>query len=216
MRRKIVGYSFAIFLVAAMTFGVAALLVTIFSRKQEAKNPYLKFVEVNEDTTDPAVWGVNWPREFDGYKRTADASRTKYGGSEAMPQQKLDRDPWLKKMFSGYAFSIDYRDRRGHAYMLFDQEHTERVTKKPQPGACLHCHASIIPAYRFVGKGDVMRGFAEVCAMTYQQAHDLVDDDGRKLVEHPVSCVDCHDPATMQLRVTRPGFINGIKALKAK
>jgi nitrite reductase (cytochrome c-552) len=30
---------------------------------------------------------------------------------------------------------------------------------------------------------------------------------------HPVSCVDCHDPATMQLRVTRPGFINGIQAL---
>ena len=30
---------------------------------------------------------------------------------------------------------------------------------------------------------------------------------------HPVACVDCHDPKTMQLRVTRPGFLRGIRAL---
>jgi len=30
---------------------------------------------------------------------------------------------------------------------------------------------------------------------------------------HPVSCVDCHDPANMSLRVTRPGFIRGIAEL---
>ena len=28
----------------------------------------------------------------------------------------------------------------------------------------------------------------------------------RKEVAHPVACIDCHDPRTMQLRVTRPGF----------
>jgi nitrite reductase (cytochrome c-552) len=32
---------------------------------------------------------------------------------------------------------------------------------------------------------------------------------------HPVSCVDCHDPKSMELRVTRPGFIRGIQALAA-
>ena len=39
--------------------------------------------------------------------------------------------------------------------------------------------------------------------------------EARKLVKHPVACIDCHDPKTMQLRVTRPGFIEGIRALKA-
>jgi nitrite reductase (cytochrome c-552) len=39
---------------------------------------------------------------------------------------------------------------------------------------------------------------------------------GHELGEaHPVSCIDCHDPKTMQLRVTRPGFINAITALAA-
>jgi nitrite reductase (cytochrome c-552) len=34
-------------------------------------------------------------------------------------------------------------------------------------------------------------------------------------VTHPVACIDCHDPDTMQLRVTRPAFMEGIRALKA-
>ncbi|HET7539808.1 MAG TPA: ammonia-forming cytochrome c nitrite reductase subunit c552, partial [Polyangiaceae bacterium] len=32
---------------------------------------------------------------------------------------------------------------------------------------------------------------------------------------HPVSCVDCHEPTSMTLRVSRPGFIRGIQALAA-
>ena len=79
-------------------------------------------------------------------------TRTRYGGiARRCREQKLERDPWLKRMFAGYAFSIDYRDRRGHAYMLADQEQTKRVTERPQPGACLHCHASVIPTYRRLG-----------------------------------------------------------------
>ena len=39
--------------------------------------------------------------------------------------------------------------------------------------------------------------------------------DARKLVNHPVACIDCHAPDTMQLRITRPGFLEGIAALKA-
>lgn len=208
---------------------VTALLVNIFHRKEEARNPYLKLVNVTEDTTDPAPWGMNWPREYDQYKRTSEASRTNFGGGDApAAREKAERDPWLTRMFAGYAFSLDYRDRRGHAYMLLDQEKTRRVTERPQPGACLHCHASIIPTYRKAGDGDVMKGFEKVCAMKYQDAHALVVKTGSenpvpsltgqdfKHVEgaHPVSCVDCHDPRTMELRVTRPGFINGIKALK--
>jgi nitrite reductase (cytochrome c-552) len=98
--------------------------------------------------------------------------------------------------------------------MLIDQEMTERVKQRPQPGACLHCHSSVMPLYRFAGNGDVMKGFAEVCKMSYQEAREMKDADGKPLVQHPVGCVDCHDPNTMQLRITRPAFINGIKALK--
>jgi nitrite reductase (cytochrome c-552) len=197
--------------VAIAAAGVTALLINIFERKAEARVPFVRVVDVGEDDTDPAQWGKNWPGEYDGYQRTAITTRTRFGGhggSEAMPAEKIERDPWLKRMFLGYAFSIDYRDRRGHAYMLADQEATERLTK-PQTGSCLHCHASILPLYRQLGGGDVMKGFAESYQHSYQDLNQMLHDSNHA---HPVSCVDCHDPKTMALRVTRPGFILGIQA----
>src|SRR5690242_21569553 len=197
---------------AAATAGVVALLVNIFERKVEGRAPYVRVVEVGENDTDPAKWGKNWPAEYDSYKRTAITTRTKFGGhggSEALPEEKIERDPWLKRMFLGYAFSIDYRDRRGHAYMLEDQEGTERLTK-PQSGSCLHCHASIMPLYRQLGGGDAMKGFLDTYKASYQDLSQKLHDSGHA---HPVSCVDCHDPKDMTLRVTRPAFIRGIQAL---
>jgi nitrite reductase (cytochrome c-552) len=189
---------------AAVTTGIVALLMNIVQRKDEAREHFLKVVELDEDTIDPAVWGQNFPREYDSYLRTADDARAPRGGSEAIPS-KLDADPRLRRIFAGYPFSVDYRERRGHAHMLEDQDNTERVRQFKQPGACLHCHASIIPAYRTAGDGDVMKGFQAVCAMPLS--------DARKLVNHPVACIDCHDPKTLQLRVTRPGFLKGIREL---
>ena len=204
-----------LFLVAmGAAVGATAMLMNISERKREAERPYTLLQPVTEDDTDPAVWGVNWPRQYDAYQRTAISTRTRFGGhggSEAMPEQKIERDPWLKRMFKGYAFSIDYRDRRGHAYMLADQEATERLTK-PQSGSCLHCHASIMPVYRALGDGDAMAGFEQTHAMSYQELNAMLHESGNG---HPVSCVDCHQPNTMRLRVTRPGFINGIAALAA-
>jgi len=207
---------------AGLTVLLLALLTNIFERKQEARQPFVRVVEVTEDTLDPKVWGQNWPYEYDSYLKTATPTTTKYGGrgpgaSDSGPaEQKLDRDPWLKRIFAGYAFSLDYRDRRGHAFALFDQEQTRRVTEKQQPGACIQCHASNLALYRFAGKGDVMKGFEIVSGLPYQEARNMKDDKGQPLVQHSIACADCHDPKTMALRVTRPGFINGIRALKAK
>jgi nitrite reductase (cytochrome c-552) len=231
--------------VAFATFGITALLVTIFEHRQESRTPFVRLVEVNELSTDPVPWGMNWPYEFDTYRRTVDDSETEFGGSSAMPASKLEEHPWLRRLYAGYAFSIDYREARGHAYMLLDQEVTERVTKRPQTGACLHCHASIIPTYRRLGvegageKADtgslaadfnwpaVMKGFEIASKMDYQAAHAELSktpdgtsprnsSDAQHLGDpHPVSCIDCHDPQTMHVRVTRPGFIKGIAALAA-
>ena len=211
--------------VAGSTAVIAGLLVNIFQRKQEAKNPYLRFVDVSNDTTDPAEWGKNWPREYDGYLRTVLSTRAKYGGGSAsesmLPPEKAEKNPWLTRMFAGYAFAIDYRDRRGHANMLTDQESTKRTKERKQPGSCLHCHASVIPLYRQTGaelvptaspSEQLQKGFEAIGKLDYWEANAKLEKSGHK---HPVSCVDCHDPKSMQLRVTRPGFINGIKALKA-
>ena len=211
MKKLLLG---TIVLVALAAAGVTALLVNIFERKSEARNPYVRLVEVTDDTTDPAKWAPNWPKQYESYLLTAQTTSTRFGGhggSEALPEQKIKRDPWLERMFRGYAFSIDYRDRRGHAFMLSDQEATKRLTK-PQTGSCLHCHASVMPLYRELGKGDAAKGLAETYKFSYQDLHKKLSDSGHA---HPVTCADCHDAKTMQLRVTRPGFIEGIQMLAA-
>lgn len=95
--------------------------------------------------------------------------------------------------------------------MLYDQEQTKRLTK-PQSGSCLHCHSSIMPLYRELGGGDAMKGFEASYQFSYQELNQKLHATGHA---HPVSCVDCHDPASMTLRVTRPGFVKGIQALAA-
>jgi nitrite reductase (cytochrome c-552) len=268
-RRSRLWYVVALVGCAVAAFLIVALLTTIFDRKQEAKEPYVRVADVDDNTTDPAEWGKNWPQQFDGYSRTVDQTHTRYGGSDGAPaESRLALDPWLKRMFAGYAFAIDFRERRGHAYMLSDQRETLRVQNRPQAGACLNCHASVVPTYRRVGLESqgktladangfdwpaVFTGFEKLSVTTYVDAHRelLKTPDGspneidpmpggssiatttpanvtgaREGVPttkeslatqigeaHPVSCVDCHDPKSMELRVTRPAFVTGLRRL---
>jgi nitrite reductase (cytochrome c-552) len=205
---------------AAVTAGLAAFMLNIESHKVEARNPFYRVVEITDDTDDPEIWGKNFPFQYDGYKRTADMVRTRYGGSEAMPrtpteadprsvvaQSRLEEDPRLITMWAGYAFAKDFREERGHWYMLDDQVYTERQKVVKQPGTCINCHASVYTAYKRLGGGDIVKGFEALNKMPYF--------DAKKEVKHPVACIDCHDPATMQLRITRPAFMEGIRAAKA-
>jgi len=204
--RRLFGYLALIAVTATLTAGVVALLMNIRERKHEARQQTVRIVELTEDTIDPAEWGKNFPREYDGYKRTVDTQRTRYGGSEAF--SKLDEDPAWKRFFAGYAFGVEYREERGHAYSLSDQQLTLRTQQFKQPGACLQCHAGgVKQVYERVGEGDLQQGFAKVNAMPLEEAWTFA--------KHPIACTDCHDPQTMQLRVTRPGFLNAIKLVKA-
>jgi nitrite reductase (cytochrome c-552) len=213
------GLVLAAVVAALVTLAVVALLVNIFERKQEAQNPFYRVVELTDETEDPAIWGRNFPQQYDQYRRTVDQVRTRYGGSEAVPrtpteadprsivaQSRLEEDPRLKIMWAGYAFATDFREERGHAYMLEDQTFTERQRVVRQPGTCMNCHASVYVPFKKLGNGDLFKGFEMMNQMPYAEA--------RKLVNHPVACIDCHAPDTMQLRVTRPAFMEGIRALK--
>lgn len=204
--RKNALYLMTLLVTAGTTWAVTALLMNIQQRKQEGRAQFVKLVELSEELTDPAEWGKNFPRQYDGYKRTVDTQRTRYGGSENF--SKLDEDQAWRRIFAGYAFGVDYREERGHAYSLSDQQETLRTKRFKQPGACLQCHGGGMKhIYELVGNGDLQAGFATVNAMPLEQAWQNVS--------HPIACVDCHDPQTMQLRVTRPGFLNAIQVVKA-
>jgi nitrite reductase (cytochrome c-552) len=203
-----------VFVVAGLVVWPAAPLPAADAPRKDDAPPF------SDDIEDPASWGKAFPLHYELYLKSADMVRTKHGGSESMPhiptkddprtavsRSKSDEDAGLKAIWQGYAFAEDFREERGHAYMLEDQRLTRRQVVVKQPGACVNCHASMYLAYKKAGDGDITKGFAKINAMPYQEA--------TKLVKHPVACIDCHDGKSLALRVTRPAFIEGMRAYKA-
>jgi len=168
---------------ALVAIAIVALLVNILERKEEGRNPFYRVVELADTTEDPALWGKNFPMQYDDYSRTVDQVRTRFGGSESVPktpthvdprsvvaQSRLEEDPRLKVMWAGYAFAKDFREERGHAFMLEDQTYTERQIVAKQPGTCMQCHASVYVTYKKLGDGDLSKGFERMNQMPYAEA----------------------------------------------
>jgi nitrite reductase (cytochrome c-552) len=136
-------------------------------------------------------WGLNFPREFDTFKLTADSStRTKYGGAD--PRDYLAETPANAILFAGYAFAKDYRQARGHAHTVEDVSKTPRISAK-SPATCWTCKSPDVPR--------LMHEMGDPAKFYASKFLDL-----KPQITHPIGCFDCHEPNTMKLRVTRPAL----------
>jgi len=179
-----------------LMWGIGALLINIQERKAEAKIPFQKVVEIGKDELDPAVWGKNFPNQYDTFLKTEDSSMgTPFGGS--VPYSKLEKNPALIRLWAGYAFSKDHNEDRGHHHALADQISTQRVKLVSQPGACANCHAAETPQL--------------IETMGWEAFNRTPYNELKEKLHTATSCADCHDPETMALRVTRPAFKNAMK-----
>jgi len=171
--------------------GIAALLVNIFTHKQEAQTTVVQVVDIEDGETDASVWGQNYPREYSRFVMTEDDTvRTTYGGSEKY--DKLARFPAMKRLWNGYAFAVEFNEDRGHHYALIDQKETKRQEVVKQPGACANCHSGDAPnLIKSMGWEAFNKG-----------PYKAIEDQ----LHTAVTCNDCHDPDTMALRITRPAF----------
>ena len=196
-KRRIGTYGLGLLALAFAAAAVFLLFLNIRQRKAEALVYPLKVVAIGDGELDPAVWGKNFPLEHDSFRRTAeDYGRTEYGGST--PYSKLERYPALKRLWAGYAFSVDYNEERGHFHALADQKNSLRVRNFDQPGACANCHAAEAP--RLIRE----LGWEAFNKTPYTDLADKLHGGS--------TCADCHDPATMELVVTRPAFKHAMAA----
>lgn len=190
-----VGLSFMVGLGAAV--GMGALLLDINKKKAEARQYPMMMLKIPENELDPAVWGRDFPREYASFKMTQKSdTQTPYGGS--VPYSKLERYPAMKRIWAGYAFSVEHNEERGHFYTLIDQKHTERIKVKSQPGACANCHSADAPAL--------------IKKMGWEKFNHTPYNVLKADLHHGTSCADCHDPKSMDLRITRPAFKNAMAA----
>lgn len=144
------------------------------------------------------VWGENFPREYEGYIKTLDTTfASKYGGS--VDHDYLEKYPELVIMWAGYGFSKDYFQGRGHANAVKDIRKTLRtggVEVSPMPATCWTCKSTDVPRVM-----DSI-GVAEFYSKDWKDlGHEIIN---------PIGCQDCHDPQTMNLRITRPALIEAL------
>jgi nitrite reductase (cytochrome c-552) len=145
------------------------------------------------------VWGENYPREYETYRKTLETDfASKHGGS--VMTDYLEKYPELVIMWAGYGFSKDYNQGRGHAYAVEDIRTTLRtggVNKSPMPATCWSCKSTDVP--RVMNRDGVDEFYK---GKWIDKGHDIIN---------PIGCQDCHDPKTMNLRITRPALVEALE-----
>ena len=187
-----------IVLVAAVVALLALLGTSILERRWEAQRPPLVLKPIAEWEPDNAKWGENYPREYESFLRTRETTtKTKFGG--ASPRDYLEEDPLQVILFAGYGFGKEYLQARGHYYSVEDVLKTKRTKPDPTAATCWTCKSTDVP--RVMARD----GIAQFYAANF---HGLKGE-----ITHSIGCQDCHDPKTMNLRITRPVLKEAYEAM---
>lgn len=187
-----------IFLATVVIVFVLGLFASsILERRTESKLYFQTVKEIPDWEPRNEVWGENFPREYETYASTLDTSfSSAHGGSATIDY--LEKYPELVVLWAGYAFSREYNQGRGHYYAIKDIRETLR-TDVPQPATCWTCKSPDVP--RLMEE----MGVAEFYKGKWKDlGHEVVNNIG---------CQDCHDPKTMNLRVTRPALVEAYQRM---
>ncbi len=189
------------------TLGVVFLLgmlaASITQRRAEiASVMNNRKVEIKGIESRSELFAINYPREYETWKETADTTfQSEFNGSSAV--DVLAQRPEMVILWAGYAFSKDYGTPRGHKHAVEDVHHTLRTgapmtpDEGPQPATCWTCKSPDIPRLM-----DSV-GIAEFYKETWAHWGDEV--------VNPIGCADCHEAETMDLKISRPGLIEGFE-----
>ncbi|MDX9905038.1 MAG: ammonia-forming cytochrome c nitrite reductase [Bacteroidales bacterium] len=188
----------AIFIATAVVvFFLGLLANSVMERRTEAQFAFSTAVKYDNSEPRNAVWGKNFPREYQSYLQTSDTSfRSKYNGGAMIDM--LEVDPRLVVLWAGYGFAKDYNQGRGHYYAIEDIRKTLRTggpaegKPSPQPNTCWACKSTDVPRMMKVN------GPAEFYNGTW-------DTKGHEIV-NAIGCADCHDAKTMNLQISRPAL----------
>ncbi len=186
------------FATIVVVFFLGLLASSITERRAEKEYVYKPTLEIADWEPRNAIWGANYQREYQSYLGTLDTNfRSKYNGNAMIDM--LAVDPRLVVLWAGYAFSKDYSQGRGHYYAIEDIYNTLRTggptndSDGPQPSTCWTCKSPD------VGRLMNEKGIKEFYTGKWASL-------GSEIV-NPIGCADCHDPETMNLRISRPGLI---------
>lgn len=192
------------FLTLFIVFLLGLLASSIMERRVEASFVNVPQLELAEFEPRNALWGENFPREFQSYYQTSDTSfRSKHNGSAMIDM--LEIDPRLVVLWAGYSFSQEYNQGRGHYYAVTDVTNIlrtgspETADAGPAPTTCWTCKSPDVPRLMH------QHGVAEFYTGRWSRLGPEI--------ANPIGCADCHDPKSMNLRISRPALVEAFDAM---
>ncbi|MDT3740003.1 MAG: ammonia-forming cytochrome c nitrite reductase [Candidatus Kapabacteria bacterium] len=187
------------FITIAIVFTAGIFTASIMERRAEKAARMQIVREIPEWEPRNEVWGENFPKEWESYRKTLDTSFASLHGGSAKTDY-LEEYPELVILWAGYPFSIEYNQGRGHAYAVKDIRNILRtggVENSPMPSTCWSCKSTDVPR-----------------VMDKEGIENFYNNKWIKLGEeiiNPIGCQDCHDPKTMNLRITRPALVEALE-----
>lgn len=193
-----------IFLITIIIVFVLGMLASsIIERRAEAVFAYSPKLTFSPFEPRNSKWGDFFPREYNTYMKTSDTTfRSKYNGSATIDM--LEESPEMVILWSGYLFSREYKQGRGHYHAIEDIRKILRTgspgkdVPSPQPNTCWTCKSPDVP--RLMNES----GAAGFYCGTW-------DSKGSEIM-NPIGCADCHDSKTMNLRISRPALLEAFEA----
>jgi nitrite reductase (cytochrome c-552) len=180
-----------------IVFLVGLLGASIIERRTEGVAAGVPVRPLPEFEPRNSEWGAQFPRQFQSYLQTLDTTfASRWGGSRK--RDMLAQHPEMVVLWAGFAFARDYEQIRGHYYAIYDVHQSLR-TNVEQPGTCWTCKSTDVP--RLMNE----HGVGEFYNMRWRELGPEVTN--------PIGCQDCHDPATMRLRITRPALIEALERM---
>ena len=106
----------------AIVFGLGILAASITERRAEIATLYAnKKVEIEGINAKNEEWGINYPREYNTWKKTKEMNfSSKHLGNTT--EDVLESRPEMVLLWAGYAFSRDYSAPRGHMYAIGNKQ----------------------------------------------------------------------------------------------
>jgi nitrite reductase (cytochrome c-552) len=128
-------------------------------------------------------------------------------GGEDSSKFTEDIEPNLPMLFHNLAFAKEYNEPKGHTYAIEDIFTIARITDQ-SPGSCMTCKSTTVPKlFEEFGEDYWGANFNEVVRPRMEELADSGQHPDLGEYGHvSIGCSDCHDPQTMQLRISRPSF----------
>lgn len=142
--------------------------------------------EIATNETSAQAWAKFYPAHWDSYQAN-------YANTEK--PSHFTAKPYLTAIYAGFGFAKEYNEPRAHVYTIEDILAIDPARKKAG-ASCFTCKSTQVP--------EMMQKYGE-------QYYLMSFDEIKEEFSEAIGCLDCHDPKTMELRLSRPALIEALQ-----